>query len=368
MAPFEILVPRWADAQNRNPQNLNATAMLSRFRRTEAHWRAFYYHEPAPAVCGNTQVELVKLWPTRAWKAHVALQYQGRIDAIFYPGVELEDGIGLEWRKLSGRRAPVIATMEALVGDAAREALCSEIAGHPVHCARVPNDILRRVDTLYKDADLVIAISPFLAKLGTELYGEKFRVQMLGVDSEFQRVRARPRNERLRVTNVASFQSRKRPELFFELAARFPQADFVWYGSGERLNELRAEVQSRNLTNLSFPGGVSHSELPAILQSADLFVLPSNAEGVPKVSQEASACGVPVVLFGFYEAPSVVHEQNGLVVWDDQEFFRAVELLLNDEGRRAAMGAKGAEMAREWNWDQRALAWEEEILNFLTSR
>ncbi|HEX6879310.1 MAG TPA: glycosyltransferase, partial [Terriglobales bacterium] len=348
--------------------NLNAIAMLSRFRRPDVRWRAFYYHEPAPTVLRNPQVQLVKLWPTRAWKAHVALQYQGTVDAIFYPGVEKEDGIGLKWRELSGRRIPIVATMEALVGDAAREALCSEIAGHPVHCARVPDETLRRVDALYKDADLVIAISPFLAKLGTELYGAKFKVQMLGVDPEFAPAAARPANDRPRVVNVASFQQRKRPELFFELAAGFADADFIWYGSGDRLEEFRAEVHSRKLANLSFPGGVSHQELPAILQSADLFVLPSDSEGVPKVSQEASACGVPVVLFGFYEAPSVVHEQNGLVVWNEQELFRAVELLLKDQARRTAMGSRGAEMAREWNWDRRALSWEAEILNFLASR
>ena len=283
---------------------------------------------------------------------------------LFYPGVEREDELGWGFRKLSGRRVPLITTMESLVGDDRREALYAEIAGHPVHCARVPDRTLRWLDNLYKDADLIIAISPFLAKLGAELYGQKFRVQMLGVDSAFSPSSSRPPNQRPCVINVASFQERKRPELFFELATRFPQADFTWYGDGARLDELRGLVQARGLKNLSFPGGAEHHELPEIMRAADIFVLPSNSEGVPKVTQEAAACGLPVVVFGFYEAPSVIHGKNGLVVWNDEELFRSVGTLLEDADLRRSMGTCGAAMGVEWNWDNLAPKWESEILKF----
>jgi len=364
MKPLEILVPRWTDSQNRNPQNLNASAMLARFRRPEARWTAFYYHTPVEDVGQSEQVRLVKLWQTRAWKADVVRQYQKTVDAIFYPGVGREDELGWGFRKLSGRRVPLIATMESLVGDDRREALFAEIAGHPVHCARVPDRTLRWLDSLYKDAELIIAISPLLAKLGSGLYGQKFRVQMLGVDSVFSPSSRQPKT-RPRVINVASFQERKRPQLFFDLAMRFPQADFTWYGDGGRLGELRELAQARGLKNLSFPGGAQHHELPKIMRDADIFVLPSNSEGVPKVTQEAAACGLPVVVFGFYEAPSVLHKQNGYVVWTDDEMFGAVELLLSDEAIRAEMGRRGAAMAAEWNWNERAPAWERDILEFL---
>jgi glycosyltransferase involved in cell wall biosynthesis len=364
MKPLQILVPRWVDAQNRNPQNLNAAAMLARFRRPDAKWRAFYYHSPVDAVRQSEVVELVTLWQTRLWKADVVRHYQQNVDAIFYPGVEREDELGWSLRKLSGRRVPLIATMESLVGDASSEVLYSEIAGHPVHCARVGERTRRWIDQLFKDADLVIAISPFLAKLGTELYGQKFRVQMLGVDGEFSPTGTPKVNTRLRVINVASFQARKRPELFFELARRFPQADFIWYGDG-RLGELRERAQTRGLKNLSFPGGAQHSELPEIMRSADLFVLPSNSEGVPKVTQEAAACGLPVIVFGFYEAPSVIHDKNGFVVWDDEELFHRIDTLLESAELRKSMGECGAMMAGEWSWDKLAPKWETEILSFL---
>src|SRR5512133_624572 len=209
MKPLEILVPRWADAQNTNPQNLNAVAMLSRFTRPEAKWRTFFYHSPAPSVASSRSVGMVKLWRTRLWKYHVAALYQRSVDAIFYPGVEWEDKFGLNLRGISGRKIPLIATVESLVGDEHREAELSEIAGHRVHCARVKPETLQWIDSLYKSADLIIAISPFLAKMGAHLYGPKFRIQMLGLEGNFQPLPKKSSNQRPLVLSVASFQERK---------------------------------------------------------------------------------------------------------------------------------------------------------------
>jgi glycosyltransferase involved in cell wall biosynthesis len=93
-----------------------------------------------------------------------------------------------------------------------------------------------------------------------------------------------------------------------------------------------------------------------------MFVQTSWAEGVPKVVQEAAACGLPIVLFGFYEAPSVQHDVNGYVAWSDEELTRDVGALLDDPGRRQQMGAESARLARAWNWDAVAPEWEAKIL------
>ena len=104
------------------------------------------------------------------------------------------------------------------------------------------------------------------------------------------------------------------------------------------------------------------TELAEAFRSADLFVMPSVSEGVPKVTQEAAACGLPVVLFGYYEAHSVVDGENGYVVWDDDQFYDRVAELLADGEQRSRMGAKGASMALNWSWDVLALRWEAQIL------
>src|SRR5512142_3205927 len=114
---LRIFVPRLMDAANTNAQNLNARAMLSRFQREDARWFTTHYDEADPLVTQAPRVSVTKLWRTRLWQWHTLLHYQGGYDAIFYPGMEWFDGRGLSLRKLSGRRVPVIGTMEGLVGD-----------------------------------------------------------------------------------------------------------------------------------------------------------------------------------------------------------------------------------------------------------
>jgi len=150
--------------------------------------------------------------------------------------------------------------------------------------------------------------------------------------------------------------------MFVELAKRHPEADFVWYG-GHGSQELAIfQAKAEGFGNLSFPGNLQPLELAEAFRSADLFVMPSGSEGVPKVTQEAAACGLPVVLFGYYEAPSVIDGENGYVVWDDEQFYHRVAELLDDAPLRSKMSSKGKSMAQEWSWDVIALRWEAKIL------
>src|SRR5271166_1482132 len=176
LGQLRILVPRLFDAENTNAQNLNAKALLARFHQRDAAWLGLHYNDPDPGVVGNPRVQLVKLWRRHLWRWHVALRYQTGVDAIFYPGVEWFDEVGLEWRSRLGRHIPVIATLEGLAGDADTERILSDHAGHPVHCHRVERRVLKRVRAMLDRADHVIAVSPFLARMGQALHGDKFSV------------------------------------------------------------------------------------------------------------------------------------------------------------------------------------------------
>ncbi len=357
-----ILVPRFADATNLNAQNLNAKSLLTRFRDPSATWSMVHCDTPLPAVSQLADVKLTHLLPRHLWRTHLAAWYQKRADAIFYPGIERPDEWGLRLRKLTGRRIPVIATLEALAGTPERESQLSEWAGHPVYCQRIGPEVVQGLDYIYRTADHIIAISPFLARLGRMLYSDKFSVHMLGVEARTFSATG-PTEKRNRVVNIASFQPRKRPEMFLALAETFPDFEFVWFGEGEARTNFIAEARRKGLNNLTFPGSRGPTELATELHSACLFAMPSNSEGVPKVTQEAAACGLPLVIYGYYESPTVVDGKNGFVVWSDEEFLQRVGLLLSDSTLRAEMGACSLRMADSWSWDNLATEWEREILS-----
>lgn len=365
---MHVFIPRFMDATQLNPQNNNARMMLQRWPLRNERVTAITYADPDPAIAANPRIEVVRLWRRHGWMPHLALSYMRKYDLVFYPGVHSADTFGLKWRRRLGRAAPVVATLEGLIGDTERERYYSAAAGHPVYCQRVPPEGLHRADAVLRQADRVIAISPFLARMGRLRYGDKFSVLPLGVDvSTYYPDPARAPNPAPVVVGAGRVAPHKRPALFLQLAERHPVAQFRWYGEGEQRQALVDEARARGLHNVQFPGALAPPQLAEAFRQGDLFILPSHSEGVPKVTQEAAACGLPVLVYGFYEPPSVVDGVNGFVLWDDAELFQRVEELLASTGQRQAMGEAGAKMARDWSWEQVAPRWYAEVMRAVGS-
>jgi glycosyltransferase involved in cell wall biosynthesis len=358
-----VLVPRFADETNLNAQNLNAKSLLTRFSDPSAIWSMVHYESPSPAIAQAANVRLTHLLPRHLWRPHLAVWYQKPADAIFYPGVAQPDEWGLRLRARTGRKIPVVSTLEALAGTAERERQLSEWAGHPVFCQRVNASVLRRLDNIYRSSDHIIAISPFLARMGRKLYGDKCSVHMLGIEGGIFFADLTLKPSRPRIVSIGAVRQHKRPEQFLRLAASYPEADFLWFGEGDLLRPLAREAAQKGITNLTFAGIRNSVELANELRAASVFAMPSLGEGVPKVTQEAAACGLPVVIFGCYESPTVADGKNGFAVSSDEEFALRVGQLLSDSDLRSRMGICGLRMAERWNWDSLATEWESEILS-----
>jgi glycosyltransferase involved in cell wall biosynthesis len=362
-----IFVPRWMNQSITNAQNSNARALLSRFSDSRARWTALGYDQPPDAVTRNG-VNLVWLSRSRLWRYQLGLAYQSRFDVIFYPGVDWADDFGMKVRRLSGRRTPVIATIEGIICDHRAVSRLSDLVGHPVFSQPGVEYAIPRIRGMYEMADHIIAISPFLARVAGFLYGNKVSYLPLGVESGVFHNTGRRDSDRCRVVGCGTVKSSKNPQMFLRLAARYKQADFVWYGDGPMVQSLTAEANQMGLQNLRFPGGIQPALLAEEFRKSSILVLPSHAEGVPKVTQEAAACGLPIVLNGYYEAPTVIHLRNGLVAWSDEELCEQVGALICDPETRRKMGEQGAEMAKNWDWDRIAPQWEELIIRLATSK
>ncbi len=364
---LHIFVPRWMNRTNTNAQNSNAKALLSRFCDPRARWTAICSDEPADSIIKNG-IETVRVSRSRWWKYQLTLSYQLRFDVIFYPGVHWADELGMTIRRLSGRRTPVIATIEGIIADRNAVGQLSDLIGHPVFSQPGVDHAIPRIRWMYGVADHIIAISPFLTRVARFLYGDKVSYLPLGVESNIFHSVGRREPAHCRVIGCGTVKSSKNPQIFLRLAARYKQAEFVWYGDGEMARPLMTEAKRMGLDNLAFPGGLQPELLAEELRNSSIFVLPSHAEGIPKVAQEGAACGLPIVLNGFYEAPTVIHKRNGLVAWSDEELSEHVGALIRDPETRRKMGQQSAEMAKEWDWNLIAPQWEDLVIRLATSR
>ncbi|HEY6870637.1 MAG TPA: glycosyltransferase, partial [Novosphingobium sp.] len=75
-----------------------------------------------------------------------------------------------------------------------------------------------------------------------------------------------------------------------------PEALLLIAGAGPDRAALEALAAQLGVANrVRFLGAIPHGDLPRVLSAADVFVLPTESEGLANAWVEALACGVPVV-------------------------------------------------------------------------
>lgn len=102
---------------------------------------------------------------------------------------------------------------------------------------------------------------------------------------------------------VGVLSERKNPHLLLEALSMLPHEYkllLVGEGSGDYKEKLEQLIRDKQLADrLVRVGYTPYPQIPIAYQVADLFLLPSSWEGMPKVALEALACGVPVLGAGF---------------------------------------------------------------------
>lgn len=136
-----------------------------------------------------------------------------------------------------------------------------------------------------------------------------------------------------------------------QLRAIYPDLHLVAVGAGDDLPRLRALAGSLGVSGVThFFENLAREEIAACYARADLFALPSTAEGFGLVFLEAMAFSKPVVGAAAGGSIDVIEDGvNGLLVPanDPERLAQALDRLLRDEGLRAQLGRRGAEIVRQ---------------------
>ena len=170
------------------------------------------------------------------------------------------------------------------------------------------------------------------------------------VDAERFRPAERPPREVPVLAHVSNFRPVKRVgdvlAVFAAVRAARP-ARLRLIGDGPDRAPLQAEVAARGLApDVEFLG--EQVDLPAVLQEADLFLLPSETESFGLVALEAMACGLPVVASAVGGLPEVIADgETGYLcpMGDVGAMAAAARRLLDDASGRARLGASARRRA-----------------------
>ncbi|MGD1950418.1 MAG: glycosyltransferase family 4 protein [Leptolyngbyaceae cyanobacterium] len=98
------------------------------------------------------------------------------------------------------------------------------------------------------------------------------------------------------------------------IVREFPNVRFVWVGDGDLRADLEARLRKYQVADKVFLLGY-RSDVPDLLQAADLFVFPTHFEGGQSFAiAEAMAAGLPIVTSDASGIPEVIHHtRHGIV-------------------------------------------------------
>ena len=212
---------------------------------------------------------------------------------------------------------------------------------------------LRTEQKLFASADLVQVTADFMRDELSERFAGRLDAKVRVVPNYVETQRLNPasvgdESADFDVLFVGRFGREKNVDVLLEAVKELPIVVGLAGGGGATPAELR-KISDGGRAEIRWLGQVPHAELPATLNRAKVFVLPSRYEGHPKALIEAMACGRAVIVSdrpGLREV--VVHRETGLVVSPTPEQLReAIRLLLGDIELRQSLGRGARAVAVE---------------------
>jgi colanic acid/amylovoran biosynthesis glycosyltransferase len=205
----------------------------------------------------------------------------------------------------------------------------SELTGVPFSITAHANDLYVRpalLDEKLHEAEFVATISEYNREFIRTECGKARRVELVhcGVDTEL--FSFRQRNSYRRLVCVARLESTKGQADLLHAFARAPREvpDLTLDLIGDGVDRARLEHLRDQLglgPEVHFHGALRTDQVRALLDEADIFVLPSlrhpsgRMDGIPVALMEAMASGLAVVATRLSGIPElVIHEETGLLV------------------------------------------------------
>lgn len=138
-----------------------------------------------------------------------------------------------------------------------------------------------------------------------------------------------------------------------ELAWTHPDIRFLLVGGGD--DEAMLKHLARDLTNVTFTGFVDN--VGDYLSIFDIFILPSNREGLGSILTDAMQFGLPVVAAAVGGVPEIIREgENGFLIQPARpdQLKDAILRLYQDAGLRSKFGDRGREIGADFTPDRMA--------------
>ena len=239
------------------------------------------------------------------------------------------------------------------------------ISNHPIGATKgLP--VLCRI--LYPRADAAVSVSSGVDAAHDYISASKRHTITPSVREVFQRFVPSTFNKKNHIVSLIRLRPHKNLAMlvrsFAALASRYPQWELHIYGEGPERGKLSNLIESLGLANRIRLCKPVPDVLP-ILQSAAIYVQPSNREGFSNAVLEAMACQLPVIVTDYPGNPRdfITDGQNGIIipVGDEAALTEALGKLMSDDSERARLGEAAGYVCDRFSTDRIAQQWHEVI-------
>lgn len=135
---------------------------------------------------------------------------------------------------------------------------------------------------------------------------------------------------------------------FEKIAPDLPEYSLDIIGSGPLEDDLRESTSDR----INVVGEIENNQLPKKYNEADLTVLPSSNEGLPRTILESLACATPVVASNLPQLEDVV-EQSGILIdpTNMDKLSDAMKYIIENDKEQHKMGETGRKrVIEQYSW------------------
>ena len=348
MDRVRILFLPSVDAGNTNAQSLNVREIALRLDPERLESTLWYESGPDPRLQNRPGVRLLKL-PPHGKTRRILREMLAGYDIVSYMDFSPASYIFLHLPRALRRKTKAVLHAEAP-------------AAQLINPSRTLQFL---VDGIYPRCDIYTGITDFVARdVFKNIEKQVSHVLPVGVDTELFTPPAKREKSPPSVLFAGTLIERKGPQHVLDAARQFPNAVFRLVGAGRGGYDqvLRRKIESEGLRNLVLDGSKSQAEMRDIMRDSDIFLLPSRLEGIPKVTLEAAATGVPCIVFRVYETPSVVDGVTGFQVETIEQMMQALGKLIADRSLRERTGAAARVHAKKFDWDPVARQWQSAYL------
>jgi glycosyltransferase involved in cell wall biosynthesis len=225
------------------------------------------------------------------------------------------------------------------------------------------HDVFRIEREGFRRATHIFAVSRYTAGIIERLYGvnrKKISVIYNAPEHDASEVLAPPSAPRRPdVVFLGRLTFQKGPDHFISAAGLVakanPRARFVVCGTGDMMDQLRAQAHSLGIEDrVHFAGFVDPAGVDAILSRSKVLVMPSVSEPFGLVALEAIRCGIPVILSKQSGVREVLSRALQVDFWDIDKLADHINAALRLPDLSRQLVQEGIGQIQSLSWDRSA--------------